>query len=109
MGGDYVASSCQPVHAVLNTPPSPFFPFPSPLLTPDPSSGKNLLGFYTGKGVDSLVPHNFWSRVMGKYGNMFYLRGKYARPRGRQIVCPALRAVWSLRPNVRAGDASSRQ
>ncbi|WOL10697.1 thylakoid lumenal 15.0 kDa protein 2, chloroplastic isoform X1 [Canna indica] len=41
----------------------------------DPSFG-NMLHFNVGASVDLDVPRNFWSRVAGKYGNMFYWKEK---------------------------------
>ncbi|XP_047308439.1 thylakoid lumenal 15.0 kDa protein 2, chloroplastic [Impatiens glandulifera] len=41
----------------------------------DPTFG-NLLNFNVGVTVDLDVPRNFWSRVAGKYGNMFYWKEK---------------------------------
>jgi len=39
----------------------------------DPTFG-NIIHFNVGQSVDLEVPRNFWSRVEGKYGNMFYWR-----------------------------------
>lgn len=41
----------------------------------DPSLG-NILNFNVGAGVDLSVPRNFWKRLAGKYGNLFYWREK---------------------------------
>ncbi|MQM08616.1 hypothetical protein Taro_041476 [Colocasia esculenta] len=41
----------------------------------DPTFG-NILHFNVGATVDLEVPRNFWSRVAGKYGNVFYWREK---------------------------------
>ncbi|CAN6486920.1 unnamed protein product [Victoria cruziana] len=41
----------------------------------DPTFG-NILHFNVGEVIDANVPHNFWSRVAGKYGNMFYWKEK---------------------------------
>ncbi|XP_078427591.1 thylakoid lumen 15.0 kDa protein [Wolffia australiana] len=41
----------------------------------DPTFG-NILHFNVGATVDLEVPRNFWSRVAGKYGNMFYWKEK---------------------------------
>ncbi|CAL9782186.1 unnamed protein product [Musa acuminata subsp. burmannicoides] len=41
----------------------------------DPTFG-NILHFNVGATVDLDVPRNFWSRVAGKYGNMFYWKEK---------------------------------
>uniref|UniRef100_A0A7N0UUJ8 TPM domain-containing protein n=1 Tax=Kalanchoe fedtschenkoi TaxID=63787 RepID=A0A7N0UUJ8_KALFE len=37
----------------------------------DPTFG-NILNFNVGASVDLDVPRSFWSRLAGKYGNMFY-------------------------------------
>lgn len=42
----------------------------------DPSLGGNILNFNVGAGVDLSVPRSFWSRLAGKYGNMFYWKEK---------------------------------
>jgi hypothetical protein len=36
----------------------------------------NILNFNVGAGVDLSVPRNFWKRLAGKYGNLFYWREK---------------------------------
>ncbi|KAJ3679898.1 hypothetical protein LUZ60_016176 [Juncus effusus] len=41
----------------------------------DPTFG-NILNFNVGSLVDLEVPRNFWSRISGKYGNMFYWKEK---------------------------------
>ncbi|KAK1283986.1 hypothetical protein QJS10_CPB21g00326 [Acorus calamus] len=41
----------------------------------DPTFG-NIIHFNVGSTVDLDVPRNFWSRVAGKYGNMFYWKEK---------------------------------
>ncbi|KAL5196738.1 hypothetical protein ABZP36_000250 [Zizania latifolia] len=41
----------------------------------DPTFG-NIINFNVGALVDLDVPRNFWSRVSGKYGNMFYWKEK---------------------------------
>ncbi|XP_072988897.1 thylakoid lumenal 15.0 kDa protein 2, chloroplastic [Typha latifolia] len=41
----------------------------------DPTFG-NVIHFNVGASVDIDVPRNFWSRVAGKYGNMFYWKEK---------------------------------
>ncbi|KAJ1270329.1 hypothetical protein BS78_06G045500 [Paspalum vaginatum] len=41
----------------------------------DPTFG-NIINFNIGPLVDLDVPRNFWSRVAGKYGNMFYWKEK---------------------------------
>ncbi|GAB2264077.1 hypothetical protein Droror1_Dr00026211 [Drosera rotundifolia] len=41
----------------------------------DPTFG-NILHFNVGAQVDLDIPHNFWSRVEGKYGNVFYWKEK---------------------------------
>jgi hypothetical protein len=41
----------------------------------DPSLG-NILNFSVGAGVDVSVPRNFWKRLAGKYGNLFYWHEK---------------------------------
>lgn len=40
----------------------------------------NILHFNVGATVDLEVPRNFWSRVAGKYGNMFYWKEKVQTP-----------------------------
>lgn len=42
----------------------------------DPSLGGNILNFNVGAAVDLNVPRSFWSRLAGKYGNMFYWQEK---------------------------------
>ncbi|XP_023745994.1 thylakoid lumenal 15.0 kDa protein 2, chloroplastic [Lactuca sativa] len=37
----------------------------------DPTFG-NILNFNVGESVDLDIPRSFWSRLAGKYGNMFY-------------------------------------
>uniref|UniRef100_A0A1D1ZIX8 Thylakoid lumenal 15. protein 2, chloroplastic n=1 Tax=Anthurium amnicola TaxID=1678845 RepID=A0A1D1ZIX8_9ARAE len=41
----------------------------------DPTFG-NILHFNVGASVDLEIPRTFWSRVAGKYGNMFYWKEK---------------------------------
>ncbi|XP_010543409.1 PREDICTED: thylakoid lumenal 15.0 kDa protein 2, chloroplastic [Tarenaya hassleriana] len=41
----------------------------------DPTFG-NILNFNVGETVDLDVPRSFWSRLAGKYGNMFYWKEK---------------------------------
>ncbi|KAL3675308.1 hypothetical protein R1sor_025256 [Riccia sorocarpa] len=41
----------------------------------DPNMG-NILNFNVGASVDLNVPRSFWSRLAGKYGNIFYWREK---------------------------------
>ncbi|XP_044502942.1 thylakoid lumenal 15.0 kDa protein 2, chloroplastic [Mangifera indica] len=41
----------------------------------DPTFG-NILNFNVGASVDIDVPRSFWSRLAGKYGNMFYWKEK---------------------------------
>eukprot|EP00475_Leptophrys_vorax_P045576 TRINITY_DN9510_c0_g3_i1.p1 TRINITY_DN9510_c0_g3~~TRINITY_DN9510_c0_g3_i1.p1 ORF type:complete len:262 (-),score=-6.01 TRINITY_DN9510_c0_g3_i1:300-1085(-) len=41
----------------------------------DPNMG-NLLNFNVGATVDLSVPRSFWSRLAGKYGNVFFWREK---------------------------------
>ncbi|CAM6085466.1 unnamed protein product [Calypogeia fissa] len=41
----------------------------------DPNMG-NILNFNVGSSVDLNVPRSFWSRLAGKYGNIFYWREK---------------------------------
>ncbi|XP_010906130.1 thylakoid lumenal 15.0 kDa protein 2, chloroplastic isoform X2 [Elaeis guineensis] len=41
----------------------------------DPTFG-NILNFNVGASVDLDVPRSFWSRLSGKYGNMFYWKEK---------------------------------
>ncbi|KZV26045.1 thylakoid lumenal 15.0 kDa protein 2, chloroplastic-like [Dorcoceras hygrometricum] len=41
----------------------------------DPTFG-NILNFNVGASVDLDIPRSFWSRLAGKYGNMFYWREK---------------------------------
>jgi hypothetical protein len=41
----------------------------------DPSLG-NILNFNVGAGVDLSIPRSFWSRLAGKYGNLFYWQEK---------------------------------
>ncbi|ESQ40234.1 hypothetical protein EUTSA_v10014610mg [Eutrema salsugineum] len=41
----------------------------------DPTFG-NILNFNVGATVDLDIPRSFWSRLAGKYGNMFYWKEK---------------------------------
>ncbi|KAG1370933.1 thylakoid lumenal 15.0 kDa protein 2, chloroplastic [Cocos nucifera] len=41
----------------------------------DPTFG-NILNFNVGASVDLDIPRSFWSRLSGKYGNMFYWKEK---------------------------------
>ncbi|KAG0487566.1 hypothetical protein HPP92_009661 [Vanilla planifolia] len=41
----------------------------------DPTFG-NILNFNIGATVDLDIPRSFWSRLAGKYGNIFYLKEK---------------------------------
>ncbi|XP_042493783.1 thylakoid lumenal 15.0 kDa protein 2, chloroplastic [Macadamia integrifolia] len=41
----------------------------------DPTFG-NILNFNVGESVDLEVPRSFWSRLAGRYGNMFYWKEK---------------------------------
>ncbi|CAL8164872.1 unnamed protein product [Prunus armeniaca] len=41
----------------------------------DPTFG-NILNFNVGASVDLDVPRSFWSRLAGKYGNVFYWKEK---------------------------------
>ncbi|XP_024010209.1 thylakoid lumenal 15.0 kDa protein 2, chloroplastic-like [Eutrema salsugineum] len=41
----------------------------------DPTFG-NILNFNVGAMVDLDIPRSFWSRLAGKYGNMFYWKEK---------------------------------
>ncbi|KDP29148.1 hypothetical protein JCGZ_16537 [Jatropha curcas] len=41
----------------------------------DPTFG-NILNFNVGASVDIDIPRSFWSRLAGKYGNMFYWKEK---------------------------------
>ncbi|KAJ4970344.1 hypothetical protein NE237_003443 [Protea cynaroides] len=41
----------------------------------DPTFG-NILNFNVGASVDLEVPRSFWSRLAGKYGNIFYWKEK---------------------------------
>jgi hypothetical protein len=36
----------------------------------------NILNFNVGADVDLSVPRNFWKRLAGKYGNLFYWHEK---------------------------------
>lgn len=36
----------------------------------------NILNFNVGATVDLDIPRSFWSRLAGKYGNMFYWKEK---------------------------------
>ncbi|XP_075487367.1 thylakoid lumenal 15.0 kDa protein 2, chloroplastic isoform X2 [Primulina tabacum] len=41
-----------------------------------PNTPGNILNFNVGASVDLDVPRSFWSRLAGKYGNIFYWREK---------------------------------
>ncbi|XP_048127650.1 thylakoid lumenal 15.0 kDa protein 2, chloroplastic [Rhodamnia argentea] len=41
----------------------------------DPTFG-NIINFNVGASVDLDIPRSFWSRLAGKYGNMFYWKEK---------------------------------
>ncbi|KAJ4704943.1 Thylakoid lumenal 15.0 kDa protein 2 chloroplastic-like [Melia azedarach] len=41
----------------------------------DPSFG-NILNFNVGASIDLDIPRSFWSRLAGKYGNIFYWKEK---------------------------------
>ncbi|CAL2267681.1 unnamed protein product [Prunus armeniaca] len=45
----------------------------------DPTFG-NILNFNVGASVDLDVPRSFWSRLAGKYGNVFYWKEKVKFP-----------------------------
>ncbi|XP_057425732.1 thylakoid lumenal 15.0 kDa protein 2, chloroplastic-like [Lotus japonicus] len=45
------------------------------VFVPDPTFG-NILNFNVGASVDLDIPRSFWSRLAGKYGNIFYWRDK---------------------------------
>lgn len=36
----------------------------------------NILNFNVGASVDLDIPRSFWSRLAGKYGNIFYWKEK---------------------------------
>lgn len=36
----------------------------------------NIINFNIGSLIDLDIPQSFWSRVAGKYGNMFYWKEK---------------------------------
>jgi hypothetical protein len=38
----------------------------------------NIINFNIGSLIDLDIPQSFWSRVAGKYGNMFYWKEKVA-------------------------------
>jgi hypothetical protein len=38
----------------------------------------NIINFNIGSLIDLDIPQSFWSRVSGKYGNMFYWKEKVA-------------------------------
>ncbi|CAF1878191.1 unnamed protein product [Brassica napus] len=42
----------------------------------DPTFAGNILNFNVGASVDLDIPRSFWSRLAGKYGNMFYWKEK---------------------------------
>ncbi|KAL8208630.1 hypothetical protein R6Q57_008042 [Mikania cordata] len=42
----------------------------------DPTFAGNILNFNVGETVDLDIPRSFWSRLAGKYGNMFYWKEK---------------------------------
>ncbi|XP_058083351.1 thylakoid lumenal 15.0 kDa protein 2, chloroplastic isoform X2 [Magnolia sinica] len=44
----------------------------------DPTFG-NILNFNVGASVDLDIPRSFWSRLAGKYGNIFYWKEKFIR------------------------------
>ncbi|GAY35225.1 hypothetical protein CUMW_284840 [Citrus unshiu] len=44
----------------------------------DPTFG-NILNFNVGASVDLDIPRSFWSRLAGKYGNIFYWKEKVRR------------------------------
>ncbi|KAK6942782.1 TPM domain [Dillenia turbinata] len=41
----------------------------------DPTFG-NILNFNVGESIDLDIPRSFWSRLAGKYGNVFYWKEK---------------------------------
>ncbi|PPS11911.1 hypothetical protein GOBAR_AA08732 [Gossypium barbadense] len=41
-----------------------------------PDTPGNILNFNVGDSVDLDIPRSFWSRLAGKYGNMFYWKEK---------------------------------
>ncbi|XP_073062874.1 thylakoid lumenal 15.0 kDa protein 2, chloroplastic isoform X2 [Primulina eburnea] len=41
-----------------------------------PNTPGNILNFNVGASVDLDIPRSFWSRLAGKYGNIFYWREK---------------------------------
>ncbi|PON60311.1 Thylakoid lumenal 15.0 kDa protein [Parasponia andersonii] len=45
----------------------------------DPTFG-NILNFNVGASVDLDIPRSFWSRLAGKYGNIFYWKEKVESP-----------------------------
>ena len=40
----------------------------------------NILNFNVGASVDLDIPRSFWSRLAGKYGNIFYWKEKVTSP-----------------------------
>ncbi|CAH2074344.1 unnamed protein product [Thlaspi arvense] len=66
----------------------------------DPTFG-NILNFNVGATVDLDIPRSFWSRLAGKYGNMFYWKDKARRNHNNTLYLCILVMPLLIVTNIR--------